>query len=71
MRKMTYPTTEEKLALLEDVAADNVSPAKVADVEEILNLEKVLIGNERDKIGSEIGDKGNLNYFILKVKNWG
>lgn len=64
---MVYQTTEEKIASLKEIAVSNVSPAKVVDAEGIVNLESVLIGNDRDKIVSEIQNEGsNSSYFVLK-----
>ena len=67
MVKHTYPTLEEKIAFLKEIAANNVFPAEVVDVEGILDLDRVLIGNNRGKIISEIQDEGsNFEYFVLK-----
>jgi len=60
-------TIQEKIAFFKEIAANNIFPAEVVDAEGILDLEKVLIGNNRGRIISEIQDeRSNLSYFVLK-----
>ena len=64
---MVNSTIQEKIAFLKEIAVNNIFPAEVVDAEGILDLEKVLIENNRGRIISEMQDeRSNLSYFVLK-----